>query len=154
MHEIQIIRTNSEHPDFVALVRLLDADLSVKDGEDHAFFSQFNKIVGLNEVVIAQIDGLAVGCGAFKPYAEGVVEIKRMFVLPEYRGKGVAMAVLSALETWAAELNCHACVLETGFKMTEAIGLYQKLGYERIENYGQYIGIAASRCFQKTLIKI
>ena len=148
---INLLRTNSDNEDFRGLVRLLDADLRIRDGEDHSFFAQFNKIDKIREVVVAYDDGKAVGCGAFKEYAPRTAEIKRMYVRPESRGRGIAGKILSELETWAKELNFSECILETGFKQPEAIRLYQKSGYEIIPNYGQYAGIELSLCMRKAV---
>lgn len=147
----QLIRTDSDHPDFRALVRRLDEDLAIRDGADHAFYAQFNKIDAIRNAVVAYVDGLPVACGAFKPFDDGSVEIKRMYVLPDYRGRGLAGRVLAHLEQWAAELSYGRTVLETGQKQPEAIALYQKWGYERIPNYGQYVGVENSVCMQKNL---
>jgi len=148
---VSLIRTNSESPDFASLVILLDAELRIRDGEDHSFYAQFNKIDSLNEVVVAYSDEIAIGCGAIKPYTAGTVEVKRMFVRPEHRGKRVAGRILDELEAWAKELNFVECILETGFKQPEAIALYIRSYYKMIPNYGQYIGIENSICMRKTL---
>lgn len=79
------------------------------------------------------------------------MEIKRKFVPTKMRGKGVAVAVLNELESWARELGYEKCVLETGDKMLEAIGLYKKCGYKIISNYGQYANVENSICFEKEL---
>ena len=147
----KLVRTNSDNSDFRELVTLLDADLAIRDGDEHSFYAQFNKVDKIRHVVVAYEDGEAVGCGAFKEYAEGVTEIKRMFVRPEQRGRGTAKAILSELETWANELGFTECVLETGLKQPEAIALYRKSGYETIPNYGQYIGIENSVCMKKPI---
>ncbi|MCW5923039.1 MAG: GNAT family N-acetyltransferase [Saprospiraceae bacterium] len=152
MNSLFIKRTDSSNPDFVALVRHLDAELATRDGDDHAFYAQFNKIDSLKNVVVAYWNGKAVGCGAFKPLEDGVMEVKRMFVSPELRGKGIASSVLSELEHWASELGAHSCCLETGLRQPEAIALYQKNGYDRIPNYGQYMGVENSVCFEKHLL--
>lgn len=149
---MNLVRTNSENLDFVGLVQLLDAYLAVQDGEEHAFYDQFNKIDTLQNVVICYAENVAVGCGAFKPFDEKTVEIKRMFTLPEHRGKGIASALLKELETWAKELQYSNAVLETGARQPEAISLYLKCGYQRIENYGQYAGIENSLCFEKHVV--
>lgn len=146
---IQLIRTDSENPHFVELVKYLDADLAKRDGEDHPFYAQFNKIDKIKWVVLAYEDGKPLGCGAIKEYESGTMEIKRMFVYPEARGKGIATEVLSELERWTAELGFTGCILETGKKQPEAIGLYQKNGYTLTPNYGQYAGIENSVCFEK-----
>ncbi|RTQ47873.1 GNAT family N-acetyltransferase [Hymenobacter gummosus] len=148
---LRLVRTDSDNADFRALVRLLDQDLHLRDGAEHAFYAQFNKVDAIRHVVVAYLDEVPVGCGAFKPFAGEQVEVKRMFVQPAYRGRGIAGAVLAELERWAAELHYTACVLETGKKQPEAIGLYQKSGYQLIPNYGQYIGVDNSVCMQKAL---
>ena len=150
---IEIIRTDSENKDFVELVRHLDADLAKRDGDDHAFYAQFNKIAKLKHVVLAYEDGNALGCGAIRALASGDMEIKRMFVPLESRGKGIATKVLLELENWARELSFTRCVLETGLMQPEAIRLYEKNGYQRIPNYGQYIDMGNRVCFGKDLTK-
>ncbi|HSB93213.1 MAG TPA: GNAT family N-acetyltransferase [Flavitalea sp.] len=143
------LKTDSTNTDFQQLVQLLDADLKFRDGDEHTFYAQFNKIVQVKNVIVCYIDDYAVGCGAFKPFDEDAVEIKRMFVRPEFRGRGLGLEILRALELWAAESGYPACVLETGKKQPEAIQLYQKAGYAIIPNYGQYAGIENSVCMRK-----
>jgi putative acetyltransferase len=149
---INLIRTDSAHPDFIALVKLLDADLAIRDGADHAFYSQFNKIDKIKHVILAFADGRAVACGAIKEFDPTTAEVKRMYTQPAMRGQGVAAIVLSALEDWARELDYTRCILETGFKQPEALALYKKCGYSVTPNYGQYAGVANSICFEKILI--
>lgn len=148
---IKLIRTNSDDSDFRQLVALLDKDLQIRDGSEHSFYAQFNKIDKIRHVVVAYLGGEAVGCGAIKEYEAGVAEIKRMFVRPERRGRGIAKSILSELETWAGELDFSECILETGLKQPEAIGLYRKSGYETIPNYGQYEGVENSVCMKKVI---
>jgi putative acetyltransferase len=145
----ELIRTNSENTDFIALVKLLDADLAIRDGKDHAFYAQFNKIDSIPYVVVAYTDGNAVGCGAIKANGAKSMEIKRMYTHITSRGSGIASAILKELELWTAELDCTDCILETGIKQPEAIALYEKNGYHRIPNYGQYEGVENSLCFGK-----
>ncbi len=151
---INLLRTDSDNSDFRELVALLDADLAIRDGAEHSFYAQFNKVDKIRHVVVAYEDGEAVGCGAIKKYAEGVMEIKRMFVRTERRGRGIAKSILADLEAWANELGFSECILETGLKQPEAIALYQKSGYETIPNYGQYEGIDNSVCMKKSLLKM
>ena len=148
---VRILRTDSGNPDFVALVKLLDADLAVRDGIDHSFYAQFNKINRLNHVIVAYENEVPVGCGALKEYEPNAMEVKRMYVVPASRGQGIATAVLTALENWATELSYRKCVLETGKKQPEAIALYQSRGYQIISNYGQYKDVENSVCFEKQL---
>ena len=143
--------TDSSDKDFQTLVVLLDKDLAIRDGDDHSFYDQFNKITNIRHVVVCYEDNRAVACGAFKEYSPGLVEIKRMFVLPECRGKSVGHKVLNELEAWAKELQYTGCILETGKMQPEAIRLYTKAGYSVIKNYGQYENVENSVCMKKDM---
>ena len=79
------------------------------------------------------------------------MEVKRMYVSPGSRKKGIAASILSELETWAGELSAAKCILETGKKQPEAIALYRKHGYRVIPNYGHYAEVDNSVCFEKEL---
>jgi putative acetyltransferase len=148
---IRLIRTDSNNQDFINLVKSLDADLAQRDGQDHSFYAQFNKIEKIKYVVVAYENGKPVGCGAMKEFTLTTMEIKRMYTSPQSRGKGIATGILGELEGWAAELSYQKCILETGKRQPEAIGLYKKHGYRIIPNYGQYAGIENSLCFEKNI---
>jgi putative acetyltransferase len=146
---ITIIRTNSEDHDFIALVKFLDTELAQRDGNEHSFYAQYNKIDTLQCVVLAYENEEPAGCGAIKEYSTGTMEIKRMFTMSECREKGIASRVLTELEKWATELNYKKLILETGKRQPEAIALYKKNGYKIIPNYGQYENVENSICFEK-----
>jgi putative acetyltransferase len=148
---IRLVRTDSDNRDFIELVRLLDTELAVVDGEDHTFYSQFNKIDKIRHVVLAYYGDQSLGCGAIKEFDRESMEIKRMYVAPESRNKGIASGILSELERWACELSYTKCILETGKRQPDAIRLYKKNGYIQIPNYGQYSGVENSVCFEKRL---
>ena len=150
---IKLIRTNSENQDFIALVKQLDVYLEEKDGEEHPFYDQYNKLDTIKKVIVAYDDDEPVGCGAIKEYEPGTMEVKRMYTSPHGRGKGVASKILSALEKWTVESGFKRCILETGVKQLEAIGLYHKNGYTQIPNYGPYAEADNSLCFEKELTK-
>ena len=151
---LTLTRTDSDNSHFIQLVRLLDADLASRDGNEHSFYAQFNKIDKIRHVVVAFENNLPVGCGAIKSYDLQTMEVKRMYTLPEHRGKGIAKNILKELEKWAAELSCNKCILATGKRQPEAIELYQRSGYTIIPNYGQYAAIENSVCFEKQLTKL
>lgn len=148
---MDFFRTDSNEPDFLKLVALLDAELAERDGDDHAFYSLYNKLDQIENVVVCRRDTELVGCGGLKNSGEGELEIKRMYVNPAMRGQGIATEILIELEKWAVELGCRRIVLETGKRQPEAIRLYQKCGYRQISNYGPYEGIENSVCFEKVL---
>lgn len=149
---IELKRCDSENQDFQFLVKQLDEYLTEKDGDEHSFYDQFNKIDHIKYVVVAYIDHIPVGCGAIKHYENKIMEVKRMFVPPLHRGKGIASKVLKELENWTVELGHTRCILETGKRQVEAVALYLKNNYKIIPNYGQYASIENSVCFEKELM--
>ena len=148
---IKLKRTNSDDTDFKNLVILLDQDLKIRDGEDHTFYNQFNKTDQIKHVVVFYENDVAVGCGAFREKEKDTVEIKRMFVHPDFRKRGIASQVLAELEQWAKEIEYRYTILETGKNQPEAISLYQKLGYTIIPNYPPYEKMDNSVCMKMTL---
>ncbi len=148
---MEFIRTNQKNLDFQALVGLLNKELSIRDGDAHTFYSQFNGIENLNYVIVAYQVNKPIGCGAFKYFDKGIVEIKRMYTHPNERGKGTAGAILNELEIWAKELGNYRCVLETGKNLSEAVTLYKNRGYTAMSKYEPYTDVDNSLCFRKDL---
>jgi putative acetyltransferase len=148
---ITILRTDSTNSDFFDLYKQLDAYLAERNGTAHSFYDQFNKVDHIKHVVVLYDNETPVGCGAIKEYSAEAMEVKRMYTLPERRGKGIASAVLKELEKWSAELGYTKCVLETGNNLEGAVVFYPKSGYTQIPNYGQYVGVENSVCFEKVL---
>lgn len=146
-----ISRTSSDDKAFQQLVIELDKELAIRDGDEHAFYDQFNKITTIKHVILVYEEDKAVGCGALKEYNADRMEIKRMYVPLDKRGQGIASLIVQALESWAKELGYSKCILETGVNQPEAIRLYKKNNYTIIPNYGQYAGMVNSVCFQKAL---
>jgi putative acetyltransferase len=149
---MKLLKTNSDHLDFRQLVSFLDAHLSVLNGEDDAFYAQYNHLNVIKHVIIAYIEEKPVGCGAIKAYSDESMEIKRMYVLPEHRGRGIATQILNELEDWAKELGYHSTVLETLKTQENVVKVYAKNGYKVIPNYGQYVGMETSICMKKSII--
>ncbi len=148
---IKLVRTNSKNSDFKNLIKQLDAYLKITDGDEHDFYNQFNHIDVIKHVVIIYMNNSAVGCGAIKKFDEMAVEIKRMYVDKSYRRTGIAEKIVSELENWAKELGYSKCILETGKRQIEAVQFYHKCNFKVIPNYGQYIGMENSICFEKKL---
>ena len=145
-------KCNFRSTDFIKLVTKLDNDLAVRDGEEHGFYHQFNSIDKLGYVIVAYLNDNAVGCGAIKPYNINTAEVKRMYVVDEFRGKRVATKLLYRLEDWAKDLNFIQLILETGVRNPEALAVYRRCGYKQIENYDQYASMESSVCFAKELV--
>ena len=133
------------------MVKELDAYLKIIDGDEHDFYNQFNNIDVLKNVVVVYVNDKPVGCGAIKKFDDSSVEVKRMFVLLEERGKGISEKIVQQLEVWVKELGYKKCVLETGKRQKEAVNFYNKCKYKKISNYGQYKEMENSVCFEKNL---
>jgi len=147
--QFKIIKTTSENKDFIALVAKLDQGLWESYPELKVDYWG-NNIMELNpNVLLIYLDDAAVACACFKKYNENAIEIKRMFVLDEFRGKGLAKKTLRELESWAKELGFSFAVLETLYKQKAAIAIYQKAGYIITDNYAPYIGLQNSICMKK-----
>lgn len=148
---MKVIRCHKDNAEFLALVDQLDASLRITDGEDHAFYNQYNGTDTLDAVVLLFDKDKAVSCGAYRIKNKNQVEIKRMFTLPSHRQLGCARRVLFALEQWATEENFNEAILETGINQAEALFFYPKVGYRQIQNFEPYIGVKNSFCFGKKL---
>lgn len=151
MDDIILKRTDSDDRDFRALVRALDADLRVRNGAVMDIYDQHNVIESIDTVIVVYLAGAAAGCACFKVFDTETVEIKRMFVSPAARGNGISTLILKELEAWALSDGYKYVVLETGSRLKEALGLYNKAGYIRTANYGPYLNLPQSLCYRKAL---
>jgi putative acetyltransferase len=146
-----ILRTTSDNPDFKKLTGELDVELCRIYNTNPEDYEEYNRITGLPTVVLAYKNDEPIGCGCFKIFNDKAVEIKRMFINENQRGKGAASSILAELETWAKELGYSEVVLETGKGQPNAINLYKKHGYQITENYNQYDDLEISVCLKKVL---
>ena len=134
------------------LIDHLSAELGPLYGDDGAgAFAPSDVDVPGGAFVIAWLDSRPVGCGALRPMEPGIGEIKRMFVEPTARRKGVARKVLQTLEELARAYGYNALRLETGVRQPEAMTLYESAGFQRIPCYGCYAGQFLSVCYEKSL---
>jgi GNAT superfamily N-acetyltransferase len=148
---VKVVRTNSSNKDFIQLVKSLDKLLALINGREHDFYNRYNKIDKINFAVVVYWNNVPVACGAIKEFSPNAMEVKRMFTLKEFRGKGLASTVLAELENWTVEMGYAKCILETGMQLPNAVRLYEKKGYRKIPNYGQYHCMDKSICFEKIL---
>lgn len=153
---LEIIHTDSKNPDFVKLCAELDQDLVKAAGNevDQAAYNRLNRVDDLYDAFVAYASGdNPIGCAAFKVHPNGVAEVKRMFVLPKYRGKGVAQILIAALEEEAVRREFSSLILETGKHLDAARALYRKMGFSEIPNFGPYRDMPNSVCMGKPLEK-
>jgi putative acetyltransferase len=149
--EFYLSRSTTCSPVFQLLVAKLDQELRDELKEAQEVYELYNKVPDIKTAVVVLKDELPVACGCFKQFDEETVEIKRMFVAKDFRGKGISKRVLGELEKWAAGEGYKHAVLETSRHLLTAINLYKTQGYYIIPNYGQYIGLDDSVCMKKKL---
>jgi putative acetyltransferase len=134
-------RTNSNDEGFQLLISHLDHELWNELKEDQSTYDQYNKVPDLPTVVLLFINERPIACGCFKKYNNDTVEIKRMFVEKDFRGKGISKMILDELEKWAKESRFQFAILETSIHFKAARSLYTNAGYTIIDNYAQYEGL-------------
>jgi GNAT superfamily N-acetyltransferase len=150
--ELTVSPASPHDEDARRLLERLSAELAALYGDDGsgAFAPDDVRVPGA-AFVLARWHGLAVGCGALRPLEEDVAEVKRMFVEPAYRGRGIARRVLAVLEAQARTFGYRVVRLETGVRQPVALRLYEAAGYRRIDCYGRYATDPLSVCFEKGL---
>jgi len=149
--KIKIVKTTSENSDFISLIKIFDAFLWERYPELKKDYWGNNLIEFNANVILVYLDEKPVARGCFKKYNENTVELKRMFVSPEARGLGLAQLVIKELEKEAIDQGFEVMILETLYKQKEAISLYQKTGFEIVENYEPYVGLLNSICMSKSI---
>lgn len=137
--------------DAVLLVARLDEELTRRYGAVQRHFTTANVLADHSTFLVGYLGGRPVACGAFRPMGAGAAEIKRMYVEPECRGRGIGRRLLAELEQQARRAGYAVARLETGVNQPEALRLYESAGYRRIDNYGIYAGNPDSVCFEKPL---
>lgn len=149
---MNLTRTTSDNPLFKELVLLLDQELDERYGEIQDGYDQYNEYSSPVDVIILTQEGKAIACGAIRQL-EGYnwAEVKRVFVLPNFRGQGLSKKIVEELEKWAIEQEFEAAVLETGIRLHEAIALYKKIGYQEVAKFEPYKELPHSICMKKVL---
>jgi GNAT superfamily N-acetyltransferase len=150
-----IRRSALTSPDGSRLIAALNAELKAmfpEQGATHFSLSEEQVKPGDGSFVVAYLNDVAVGCGAVRRLDETTAELKRMYVDPSCRGRGIGRALVEALESEARQLGVSRIVLETGTRLSAAIQLYESMGYTRILLYGEYCSSPdTSLCFGKSL---
>jgi GNAT superfamily N-acetyltransferase len=146
-----LIRTAADDPAFLRLTGELTRELRERYGALQDQYEPHNNVENAAAVIVAEEDGAPVGCGCYRVVDESTIEIKRMYVPPAWRGRGVAARILERLEETARSHGFTAAILETGIRQPEAVRLYERHGYRVIENYGPYTGMAESVCMRKDI---
>lgn len=143
-----------ETPAVIALIRALNDELDERYPEadaNHFRLDPEEVAPGRGVFLVAYADGEPVGCGATRLNEPDTAEIKRMYVMPAYRGRGIAGHLLSALEEHAKMLGARQLVLETGDRQPESLAVYRRAGFEEIPRFGEYVDSLLSLCMGKKL---
>jgi GNAT superfamily N-acetyltransferase len=151
---LEIRREDLLSADAQRLILALNAELEARYPEEGANFFRLdaNEVSeGRGGFFVAYIEGEPVGCGAVRRTDRGVAEIKRMYVAPHARGRGVGKQIVRKLESVARELGVTRLVLETGPRQPEAIAVYRNTGFVEIPLFGEYVGSKFSVCMAKDL---
>lgn len=150
---MQIVITNGNDERFIMLCKQLDDYLNeIVGGEkQRQEYVQLNSLQEIHDVVLLIEEQAAVGCGSFKHYDDDTVELKRIFIRDDFRGRNLGQLMITELENIARKEGYRKAILETGKPLTRAFHLYQGLGYHVIDNYGPYVHLTDSICMQKYL---
>jgi GNAT superfamily N-acetyltransferase len=150
---MEYVLTNGVNDDFAALCALLEESLEKAVGAvvQRAKYAPLNTLERIRDAVVVYDGSLPVACGALRPYADGVAEVKRVFVRPEYRGRGISKQLMILLENRAREQGDTTLILETNPLLVPAMALYKGLGYTVMDNYGPYKDMPESVCMKKQL---
>jgi GNAT superfamily N-acetyltransferase len=143
-----------ESPDAQRLIAALDTGLAELYPPEQRFGPNLKPKHledGRGTFLVARDDGRAVGCGAIRLTDGLTAEVKRMYVEPNHRGKGIARGVLAKLEAAARQLGAKRLVLETGTHSPDAIALYRGAGFTQIDCWGEYATSPTSVCMEKNL---
>ena len=150
---MEFIYTDGRNDDFVMLCHKLDEYLNeIVGGEkQRKEYVQYNALEDIHDVILIYDDKRPIACAGFKLYDGDIAEVKRVFLTTEYRGKGISTLLMTALEDKAKRQGYSSLILETGRPLSSAMGLYQKIGYRIVDNYGQYKEMRESICMRKDI---
>lgn len=155
MSDVEIGPEPFDGPDVQALIDAMTEELNERYGGDDPEYRTEVSVAQLSppggRFLVGRAGGEAVACGGVRRLAPGVGELKRMYVRPDHRGRGLSRLLLAALEDAARDLGYATLRLETGEPQPEAVGLYRSSGYHAIEPYGRYAGSPVNLCFEKVV---
>lgn len=146
--KMRIQQVENEDKDFILLCGKLDEYLNQAIGGEskREKYKKFNHLDTMDYVVVAYDEETPAGCGALRKYSEEEIEVKRVFVGEEYRGRHIGDMILENLVHQAKGMGFKRMLLETGEFLQASVHLYSKYGFEKVENYGAYKDMKESLC--------
>lgn len=155
MSSIILQEVNSDNIDFIYLCKELDRFLNQAIGGEakREKYKIFNRLDTMDYVVLAYDNQIPVGCAALRKYSDKEIEIKRVFVCKEYRGKNIGGIILERLISQAKAWNYKRMILETGEFLESSVRLYMRYGFEAIPNYGEYKNMTESFCMGRSIVE-
>lgn len=152
MNELKIAQVDARHDDLAFLIGKLDEELlQLYPGDEIFGIDVEDPAIDEAVFVIAYVEGVPAGCGGIRPIDDESMELKRFYVDPSLRSRGIAKRMLDELEMKAKEMNFGVIKLETGPQQVAALQFYRKNGYHEIDRFGEYADCPSSLCFEKRL---
>ena len=149
---IQIDPERPDTPDATQLIIELEAVLQPLYAPESRHGFSIEKLPNQGVAFfVSRYDGEPAGCGGVKLFGTDYAEVKRMYVRPQFRGHGLGKAMLNHLAAYSTQHGISVLRLETGIHQTEAIGLYESYGFQRIPPFGEYFDDPVSLCYEKRL---
>lgn len=149
---VEFLRTHANHPDFKRFIVDLDSEFKIRYPESQHNFQPYNEVDASARVIIGFTNQQPIGCGCFRTTIQkSTIEIKRMYVVHDFRNRGIGKRILELLEQWAVEQGFTTAILETGVNQPEAIAAYRRSGYQLIPNFPPYDTVMESICMEKKL---
>jgi len=136
---VKIVPSSASAPGVVRLFAEQDDFMIGFLGEDSIYYTRYSKKEKIKNVWVAFCDDIPVGCAAYRKKSRGVGEVKRMFVRPEYRGRGISKALLAAVEEYARRRGDHTLHLGTRITLEPAVVLYRHSGFMETLRSGLYV---------------
>ncbi len=146
---MESIITNEKDERFIELTKELDNEYYQLYGDIVLKYKEYNDLNDPHIVMLVLNWGNPIACGSFKLFDKDTIEIKRLYVKRRYRRKGIGYKIVKQLEKLAIEENFKYSIIETGSENEAAIRLYEKLDYEKIDNFGQFEGDEMCICMKK-----
>jgi GNAT superfamily N-acetyltransferase len=141
-------------PEVTRLIKALNAEMEQRypeEGANHFRLDAEEVAPGRGAFLVAYDGTQEVACGAVRLNEPGLAEIKRMYVVPQWRGRGIAKQLLAELEQHAVRIGARRLVLETGERQPEALAVYRRAGFVEMPRFGEYVDSPLSVCMGKTL---